>query len=101
MSAFQLTAIIFTLSTIQNLEERRPEAFFSHFAFPFIFMAVNGYLENLSFVSCSFVSGVYDGPGGVLAKSSYPREGAFVHFDESETWTHNSDKGNISIILFK
>jgi hypothetical protein len=47
------------------------------------------------------VSAVFDGPGGVLGKSSYPREGAFVHFDESETWTHNSDKGNISIILFK
>ncbi|XP_046648830.1 interstitial collagenase-like [Daphnia pulicaria] len=39
-----------------------------------------------------FVSAVFDGPGGVLGKSSYPREGAFVHFDESETWTQNSDK---------
>ncbi|XP_046456176.1 matrix metalloproteinase-9-like [Daphnia pulex] len=34
-----------------------------------------------------------DGPNGILAHAAFPSTGGYVHFDESETWTLNSDKG--------
>ncbi len=100
MSAFQLTDHLYT--------QRHKKSWRATTRGVFLPFRISLYIYGCEwlprkFIVCfvQFVSAVFDGPGGVLGKSSYPREGAFVHFDESETWTHNSDKGNISIILFK
>ena len=59
------------------------------------------------FVPFSFASGEHgncpsfnDGQGGVYAHATYPQYGGGVHFDESEIWTLNSDKGSKISIIF-
>jgi hypothetical protein len=35
----------------------------------------------------------------VLAHAAFPKQGGDTHFDESETWTLNSDKGKPRVKL--